>query len=503
MTQRVLLIYPPHTRNTEPPLGLAILSRVIRDAGIPVRLLDLNIEAGTGLAKTVPDRGDTRSHRTALHIQDALHRLRGSEIYGSYSRYQTAINHYGEACRILSDGQPWTLTPGNFEDSRFMDYSRETVNRMVKEFRNTPFIPGMIKVVRDVLNPEIPGVVGLSVIYRTQFIPAVMLGAWLQSEYPEIRVILGGSFLKMLPSDTCEFLDTQFDFVSTGDGVSDIRRYLGIPDRSGDLFPDPDFTDSDFSRYFAPHPVIPLTSSRGCYWARCTFCDECHLPYAQQTPKAFTSQLARLWEQYKPGIFHFTDNAIPPDILQTLAESGSPAPWYGFTRMLPMLAKPGFPQKLRDSGCVMLQLGLESPVPAVLKKMRKGVDPADFGTILDNLKSAGIRSYVYIMFGYPGQTPADNTAAQTFFQEHPPDFLNASIFRLPRNSAMVTHPREFGISPDFSSADARLNQPFQQDGLQMDDLRKWLSGSFYRNPVIRTVRTRTPRYYKSNHAPYF
>ena len=51
MNRRVLFLYPPHARNTEPPLGAALLAAFLRSCGGEARVLDLN--AGARLCKFV------------------------------------------------------------------------------------------------------------------------------------------------------------------------------------------------------------------------------------------------------------------------------------------------------------------------------------------------------------------------------------------------------------------------------------------------------------------
>lgn len=37
--------------------------------------------------------------------------------------------------------------------------------------------------------------------------------------------------------------------------------------------PPADFDDYDLDAYFNPRPILPVPTSRGCYWRRCTFCN--------------------------------------------------------------------------------------------------------------------------------------------------------------------------------------------------------------------------------------
>lgn len=62
----------------------------------------------------------------------------------------------------------------------------------------------------------------------------------------------------------------------------------------------------------------------------------------------------------EPALVHFLDNGITPAIMKAVSESPLGVPWYGFARMTSPLDDIDFCMALRRSGCVMLNLGLES-----------------------------------------------------------------------------------------------------------------------------------------------
>jgi radical SAM superfamily enzyme YgiQ (UPF0313 family) len=41
-----------------------------------------------------------------------------------------------------------------------------------------------------------------------------------------------------------------------------------------DASPTPDFTGIEFDLYMVPERIAILTTSRGCYYGKCTFCPE-------------------------------------------------------------------------------------------------------------------------------------------------------------------------------------------------------------------------------------
>ncbi len=502
-SRRILLVYPPHTRNTEPPLGIAMLIAALRHHHVDVSGLDLNCLTGPELAQTIRDTGDTRTHRCAIHIREAIRKLTTREGYTSFATYQTQMEYYGQALRALGKNRSWTLTPGDFSDSRFPDYAPQTIQRLIENPPQQPFEDKMLPLVERRIQRFQPDIIGLSIIYRTQLIPAISLAATLLNRYPNITFIVGGAFPDALPEPTRHHISRTLGRIVPGCGIRPLLDLLDISNPVPEVFCTPDFSDFDLKNYFSPGPVIPITASQGCYWARCSFCDECRTPYQMDDPELFYQRLKQLDLKYKPDLFHFTDNAIPPEILRKLASKGSPAPWFGFTRMIPQLTDMSFVRSLKDSGCKMLQLGLETPVESLLKKMNKGILIRHVPVILENLHRAGIKSYLYVMFGFPGQTLGDFSACREFLEQNPFDFINASIFRLPPDSTVSIHPAHFNATLASPDPADRLYRRFHTNGPQINTIRKWLSREFYRSPAIRAARNRTPKYYKSNHAVYW
>ncbi len=98
---------------------------------------------------------------------------------------------------------------------------------------------------------------------------------------------------------------------------------------------------------------------------------------------------------------HIVDNAISPAVLKALIKEPPGSPWYGFVRMTQELTDPDFCARLKDSGCVMLKIGVESGDQDVLDAMRKGIRIGDVSQGLRALSEAGIGTYIYLLFGTP------------------------------------------------------------------------------------------------------
>ena len=294
------------------------------------------------------------------------------------------------------------------------------------------------------------------------------------------------------------------DLVVIGPGEAALLTFAGIEENQEEqLFASSDFKSFDVTTYFSPGTVIPFTWSRGCYWNTCAFCMEgAHAYRCVDISQAF-SGLEILRDDYHPSIFHFTDNAIPPNILRELSARSLEVPWYGFVRPETNLADRDFVHALAENGCVMLQLGMETPVQRLLDFMKKGTRATDYPRILENLHAEGIRSYVYLLFGLPTETHEDRTASLEFAASHPIDYLNASLFRLPKGSNLASEPDAYKIYDVRPLSDDSHYMTFRGEDEQRRVTRRWLSGIFNGHRTVRTILSQTPPFYKSNHAAYF
>jgi len=214
------------------------------------------------------------------------------------------------------------------------------------------------------------------------------------------------------------------------------------------------------------------------------------------------SDIENLAKQFNPSLIHFTDNAISPAMLRSLSRSNLDIPWYGFVRVTSDLADPVFCKNLRQSGCVMLKLGIESGDQWVLDYMNKGIRLEYASSALKALKDAGIATYVYLLFGTPAEdiSEAKNTLEFTANHIQFMDFLNLAIFNLPVNSPDTARLR----TKKFYEGDLSLYTGFKHPrGWDRQKVRQFLENDFKKHPSIQTVLVNHPPFFTSNHAPFF
>jgi radical SAM superfamily enzyme YgiQ (UPF0313 family) len=72
----------------------------------------------------------------------------------------------------------------------------------------------------------------------------------------------------------------------------------------------------------------------------------------------------------------------------------------------------------------MLALGIESESDDVRKDMVKRLERQKIQTAFKNMRDAGIRSFAFFIFGYPGETPQSMEQTIDYAIELDPDFAN-------------------------------------------------------------------------------
>jgi len=350
------------------------------------------------------------------------------------------------------------------------------------------------------------GWIGISICYLSQALCAFAIIGFIKSTRPDMRIAIGGGLVTSWIAGRSLKPDEDFnglvDAAIPGPGEEGLARLFGIEGKGGGEAPD--FNDFSTLRYSAPSRIVPYSFSFGCPWKRCTFCPEKSegLPYRGIPDYEARAQVFRLGEEYGPGLFHFTDNEISPLYLRLLADSPPSAPWYGFARFSNRLLDPFFCRALADSGCIMLQLGLESGDQGILDRLGKGTQVRETAIILENLASAGIGTYVYILFGTPVE---DHDAAMRTRDFIAPrsgaiDFLNVAIFNLPAASIEARSLETKG----FYEGDLSLYSEFRHPlGWDRKAVRRFIRDEFEAVPEIRKITARTPPVFTSNHAPFF
>lgn len=524
-----LLIQPPALIPSEPPLSLAILVAALRLEGVSADAIDANLGAylyllnGDRLAALAGSTSSKAISRALNHRRNSLALLRSQQGAASFSRYGTAVRYLNLLLSLYSDGQQ-RLSLSDYQCSDYSPFRPEDLNRFGCGEAQTLFRLYFCHELLPQIAEKQPKRVAISINYLHQAFPAFELAGLLRQRYPDLEIVAGGGLItswqqplqqlgcELIPFNRLVFGPGEASLVALAQGRAADSYYLSDISSRGFV---PDFSFAEFDRYLSPQPVLPLSSSRGCYWEKCLFCPEATAPvhpYGSFKADDFPALLLELSHRYGINCFHLTDNAIPVNVLKQLAQHHtdlSGFKWFGFVRFEEVLTDFNFVRKLAAAGCRMLQLGLESGSQSVLDTLRKGIKVETAAKILDNLQRAGIGTYVYIMLGAPGETEADAEMTLDFLEKHAEkiDFLNISIMNLPRGSELLENPELYGISNSKlrdNGSSLGLYYEFESStGWNRSAARQFLNQRILKVPAIRNIVKRDPPLFSSSHAFFF
>jgi hypothetical protein len=527
----ILLIQPPALKPSEPPLSLAILCSVLRKAGIVTEVLDANLDAylylldAERLADLAGEKPQTSIRRALKHRQQSLELLRSPTEATSFPRYSTAVRYLNLLLSLWPKNKnDERLTLGDYQHKTYSVFNPDDLRLFSSGEVQTLFYAYFLNELLPRIKECSPQWVAISINYLHQAFPAFELAGLLRRQFPDLQLIAGGGLITSWrdPLQQYNFKLPPFDRLVFGPGEASLLALLKGQAQNGYFLADasdiefiPDFSFAELGCYFSPQPVLPISASRGCYWRKCLFCPEAAAPvhpYASFQPAEFPDLLVQLSKRYAVKNFHLTDNAIPVNILKSLAartDDLKKLSWFGFVRFESALEDPEFVRQLAAAGCRMLQLGLESGSQTVLDKLGKGIRLESAVRILDNLDAAGITSYVYIMLGTPGETEADAELTLNLLEDcaEKIGFLNFSIMNLPRGSELLENPELYGIAASQlldGKSPLGLYCKFQSTtDWDRAAARKFLNQRLLGSPIIRKIVKRNPPLFSSNHAFFF
>ena len=527
----VLLLQPPALKPAEPPLALAILLAHLRAQGLTATAIDANLAAyiylldGDRLAARAGAVEETSLRRALRHRSSSLKLLRSPAATKNFARYNTAVRYLNRLLSLWSslEGDE-RLTLGDYQHDGLSPFNPQDLKRVASGKVETLFAAYF----RKELLPQIlalqPRTIAISINFLHQALPAFELAGLLSRALPDALLVAGGGLitswqeplrrlnLRLPPFNRLVFGPGETALAALAKGEMDDRYTLA--DATTISFV-PDFSFARVADYFSPQPVLPLSASRGCYWQRCLFCPEAAAPvhpYTASRPAELPDLMRQLADDYGIQHIQLTDNAVPVNMLKVLADRADTLAglnWFGFVRFESVLEDATFVARLAQSGCRMLQLGLESGSQSVLDRLGKGVQLESASRILDNLSAAGIASFVYIMLGTPGETEIDAERTLAFLELHADKigFLNLAIMNLPRASKLLDAPQQYGIATaDPIKADNPLGlyQKFHSDSdWNRAAARRFLEKRLLGSTVIRAIVNRTPPLFTSNHAVFF
>ncbi|MCK6504807.1 B12-binding domain-containing radical SAM protein [Myxococcota bacterium] len=178
--------------------------------------------------------------------------------------------------------------------------------------------------------------------------------------------------------------------------------------------------------------ALSMITSRGCPF-HCSWCSKQVYgdSYRRRDVDDVIDEMAFLKQTFQPDQIWFADDLFTINrrwvhrFCRRVVERGLQTPFYLIGR--PGSLDPAMCDALRRAGCYRMYLSAESGAQHVLDAMRKdgSVEQILQGARL--LRAHGIQVGVFVMLGYPGETPADVTATMRMLHEVQPEVTLLSL----------------------------------------------------------------------------
>jgi len=514
---KVLLIFPPQWIPYGPYLSLPSLCAYLKSNGINVVQKDFNIEAYDLLLSERYLKGLKERLQNRFYALDSKDRLMPGEEQEYYSDLFKAKSSVIEIAEKIESAKRVFRTKQDFYDVNKLHNARNTLEQALViistaysptwlelSWFTMPQFKGSIAAIKELTqnrseNPFLelyenhlipfireqdPDIIGISIIGDSQLIPALTLSRLIKSSQKKAHVVIGGYVITLLADALTKheelfhlFFDSAVlcegerpllklvEHISHGQTLEDvpnliyrdrdrIRTNEVIPPENINSLPTPCFDELPLNSYLSPEPVLPLLSSRGCYWGKCAFCAH-NLTYGwhyqNRDAKKVADDMQELSREHGAVHFAFADEGMSPSTMNELSDEiikrGMKVRCSTNIRIENRFT-PELCNKAFKAGFRLLYLGLESGCNRVLNHMKKGISKETAAEVCRNIHNAGIWDHLYVFFGFPTESRAEAQETIDFLLSNKNIICSFNIgnFILSRGSAVMNCPEEYGIS---------------------------------------------------------
>jgi anaerobic magnesium-protoporphyrin IX monomethyl ester cyclase len=373
-------------------------------------------------------------------------------------------------------------------------------------------------VTKAISGADIAGITAMTPTIGT----ALSIARYLKRDRPDIRIILGGPHVTLLPEETLSS-SNDIDIVVRGEGddtIIELMRALengkpldsiaGIvyksdgkvvhtPDRTSnvemDRLPCPAYHLLPWKKY-RPHPPhgmsMPfgaIVTSRGCPY-RCAYCSKPVFGsrFRAQSPERVVQEMIYLHEKFGVREIAFYDDSFTLDkerahaIADKIIEKGLKIAWTCETRV--NLVDKELLGHLKRAGCYSVAYGIESASPQIIEVLRKDITLEQVETAVRDSREVGLQVVGYFMLGSPGETPATIRQTIDYAKKLKVDFAQFSIttpfpgtelYDIYMRDKKENIPWEKFV---YAGTDNPATPVFESKGLSREHLQQWIRRAY-------------------------
>lgn len=422
----VVLIYMPICELLQPSIGLSLLKSALSALGISTKILYYNLRFAK-LARVT-------SYLKILELSNLYNQV-GEWIFSGalFEQSKNEIENYIEEILLRpSQSLRYFLSPVSKKLIQKVLQVRDKVDCFLNECKE------------EVLSYH-PRIIGFSSLFQQQ-VASLALAKRIKNHSPDTFIVFGGSNCEGIMGVEMIRQFPFIDAVVSGEGdivfpelvqrllksksLSDLQGVytqtgpLPIPNnghypnaplvQNMDALPYPDYDDFfdqfEKSRFYIPHPqVIPMETSRGCWWGEkvcCTFCglNGMNMKYRGKSSQRVLNEIVHLSQKYPVENIHFVDNILNMDYFKDLLpELATRCLSVKFNIFVRSNLNKRQVQMLHNANFMTIMPGIESLSTPILRLMRKGVSQLQNIQLLKWCKEFGIIPFWNWLWGFPSE----------------------------------------------------------------------------------------------------
>jgi len=512
-----IIIFPPQWVPVQPYLSLPALSSYIKSKGINIRQKDLNVETYDfiltkkyieEMVVRVQNNFDKLNHKRKIsideqkqfnnlfkaksiaplvidNIEDAKNIYRDDRFY-DFKIFSESRKIVSFALDIVSAAYYPTKIDFFSFDMRYSDESSEEILKATIDRNENPYIEVFEKLILSekgyYSNCDL---IGISITSSSQIIPSFTLLRIFKLLKCKAHIVIGGNiFTRLFSILTTKYhlFSYYFDSIIQYEGERPLLDLITAIKNKHDLsvvpnliylendkinvnkltkpveinlLPTPSFDDLPLHLYFSPKLVLPISSSRGCYWNKCTFCDHGYVygdNFSTRNAEKVVKDIEFLSRKFSTNLFFFVDETISPNsflnISKKLLEEKINVQCIANARFEKQFKNQDFCQCIAKAGFKVLLFGLESGCNRVLKLMNKGINKETIVATCTNTNDTGIWNHAFLLIGFPTETKEElkETIDFVISNKNIINSVGEAEFVLTKCSHIGSHPDHYNLN---------------------------------------------------------
>jgi len=382
----------------------------------------------------------------------------------------------------------------------------------------------------DLFRPQVIGITVFSQHYKRVYDLIHKI-----KNYGEYPVVIGGPHISAIRE--AALIESEADFAIKGEGEEILLQLCNTlgernPDYSNiqgliwksncgvvenndrpfiddlDTLPFPAYEEFPLEKYFCyKDKILPIITSRGCS-RRCIFCSvrlSMGGKFRSRSPENVVAEIQHWYDQGWKN-FKFQDDNFSCDmnrakkICDLIVSKNLVIQWCLPTGVRADRLDRGLLEKMKESGCFRIALGVESANNDVLKKIKKGTKIEQVEETVEMVKQVGIELVGFFIVGHPTETYERFMESVEFAERMPFDqvsfwnlvpYPGTELLEWVRDNATLLYPKEVYLNRDsygeerpiFETADfsAKERRKAYQLGrsLERKSIAYWKMGKFW------------------------